>query len=1743
MSTKKSMSYLKGQITKGINRAAAIEKVNVYAIQYYLDELNTAFGTFTEQYKEMSEEESAKFQSEFDDCEEKYVTASSRFRQEIDRKLNRNPEDTLNHSKTDERSLETIFERQNEIIVQMGQLAMQNKQDDLKVPFQKIPCFSGNYKDWSRFKNLFVSKVDRSTRMSDAEKLDHLLSLVSGEAASFIKNIQISNANYATAWETLCSQYDRPYLIADDILGSLWNSPPMDNKRSNIRELYSLLRETVDCLDNLGDYYKSRDPWIIHLMMKKMDKETAMAWAKRICDEDEPSVRSLLQFLKDAADSIQILHRDKFEPHSKTQVKSFSTFLGSCFVCNQDHKIFQCSRFSEMSVAEREKLVKGQSRCFNCLGSEHFTSSCQSKRTCNTCHKRHHTLLHPPGKSGKGLQNSSKNSRVGSTESVSSSSEQKGPESPGPSGSIVQANCNINLQSTPIILPTALVDFYTKDFGKTTCRVLLDTGSQASFISEDCLRRLNLVRSNVRIPVQGIASSQTYSKGIVRAVIGSKVNPEYKMSMDLHVLTKLTGCLPERTVEFSSISELRERFQLADMEFNVSSSVDLIFGVERFFDIMGTRKYHDQDNNLWIQESKLGWIISGGLPTESNFGINSHSATIACDNQQLDGWLQRFWELEEPKMDRLVNEEDAACEKTFRDTTVRLADGRYSVNLPFNEKRSHLGESYYLSLARFRSLERKFQLNPDLKKEYVKLINEFKGNGYIELVKEGELQLPVDKRFYLPHYGILRECLNKSKLRIVFDASMKSENGVSLNDILLTGPNIQTDLRDLLIKFCFCKFVASADIVKMYRQIRVNYPDREFQRIFWRENSSDPLQVFRLTTVTDGEACSPFLALRTIDQLAIDEGARFPLGAKIIKNRYMDDFFFGDDEEENLIEKRDQLVSILASAGMSLSKWASNLPSVLSSEFSQDSTNLKLIEMNDMSVVKTLGIRWQTDGDFFRFIYRNVKDRKFSKRVLLSEASRIFDPLGYVSPVVIRFKILFQETWIRKIGWDEIVPDDIRSKWIEITDSLIDLENLEIPRWMGAGTKLTIHGFSDASIKAYAAVLFTRIEDDMGNVKVRLLCSKTKLAPIKTISVARLELCGAHLLARTINGVQKLFGDYEVKYYCWCDSKIVLAWLKSHPSRWTTFVANRCSHILDLIPNVQWGYVPSGLNPADIASRGCRSSELRSSELWWRGPSWLSTNELPDVVQEVSETDLEQRRTAFFCALLTSTDVLSIVNRFSSFERLRRSVAYVLRFINNCRKKNDRRFGDLTVPEIDQSLVVVLRLIQKEVFAKDYATLVLRSPLTSTSKIRQLTPFIDSEGLIRVGGRLENSGLPYSIIHPVLLPKGHFVDILISHLHNKYYHAGATLILSMLRQRFFVTGIRGLIRANLKKCPVCQRYQGSTYTPEMGQLPPYRFTSEKAFDISGIDFAGPITVRAFRARGKIGMKSYIAVIVCMTTKAVHLELVFSLNSESLIMALKRFIARRGRCSHLHSDNGRNFVGCDRAMKETRSLLKETVENEEVRSYLLRNLISWTFIPPQSPHFGGIWEAGVKSVKYHLNRLFQGITPTVEEVNTALAEIEAILNSRPISGLTAEPDDFELVTPNHLITGFPAVQIPMLVSETRLKSIKPSNNFNNVRNIVNSFWKKWRGDYYQSLTNKYKWSSKGSAPAEGDLVLIKRNNDPPTFWARGRIIKTYPGPDEIVRVVDVKTNSGVHREMARNLIPLNLKQDASKWGEC
>ncbi|XP_043502769.1 uncharacterized protein LOC122524520 [Polistes fuscatus] len=605
---------------------------------------------------------------------------------------------------------------------------------------------------------------------------------------------------------------------------------------------------------------------------------------------------------------------------------------------------------------------------------------------------------------------------------------------------------------------------------------------------------------------------------------------------------------------------------------------------------------------------------------------------------------------------------------------------------------------------------------------------------------------------------------------------------------------------------------------------------------------------------------------------------------------------------------------------------------------------------------------------------------------MLSESARIFDPMGYISPITVSLKILFQETWIRKLSWDDDLPPDMNQRWMSIRYTLSQLKKFKINRWIGSAVSRALHGFADASEKAYSAVLYARTNDASGNVKISLLYSRTKLAPIKTISVARLELCAAHLLAKVINSVQSLFVNYQTEFYCWSDSKIVLAWLKAHPATWTTFVANRCSHILELIPKIRWHYVRSVENPADVASRGSSVSELERNRLWWHGPPWLLQEEYPVSELSGGSTVEEKRRSIVSKVVVGSRFFVDYTSKISSYYKLSRSWAYVLRFVNNCRLNANKNYGDLSVAEVDVAVWKLIKGIQGEEFSEEINSLKLNKSIGLSSRLRFLSPFLDKDNLLRVGGRLAKSNFSFSFKHPIIIPKGHFLKTLITHLHWKYHHAGIKLLMSIIRQKFYVSGLRNSIRSIVKSCMTCVRQNSVAYNPEMGQLPEYRLSITKPFDISGIDFAGPITVRPYRGRGKISVKSYVAVMVCMATKALHLELVFGLDAYSLIMALKRFIARRGQCRKLISDNGRNFVACDRLIKNTRKEILHMIGMPEIKNYLLSNMIEWSFIPVQSPHFGGIWESAVRSVKFHLHRVFLGQTPTVEELNTTLAEI-------------------------------------------------------------------------------------------------------------------------------------------------------------
>ncbi|XP_043496412.1 uncharacterized protein LOC122520387 [Polistes fuscatus] len=1166
---------------------------------------------------------------------------------------------------------------------------------------------------------------------------------------------------------------------------------------------------------------------------------------------------------------------------ARKQIKSMTSTFGTCFVCGQYHKIFKCEKFVTMPVADRIKLTKNKNRCLNCFGLGHMAKRCTSRGVCIRCSLRHHTLLHE--ESGQVLRPKSNDSTV----SVKNSPDDQ-ESSPG----LVKMHFNGSPVSTRDLLPTAVVQVNVPGVGGLHCRVLLDSGSQACFISEDCLRRLNLKREKSRVPVQVMSrSSPLYSHGIASVVLSSCYDS------DVRIPATMKG------------------------------------------------KYYHKIDKLWVQETSFGYIVAGGNQSIDSSLVHLNCSVVGQESNELNGLIERFWKMEEPPSESVSSPNDLRCEEVFLRSVNRLPEGRYSVDLPLRDSSFKLGESYHFALRRFRGLERNFKKNPLLKLKYFEIVDFFKRSGFMERMSDNYQSINVSERFYLPHYGVCREANDLSKLRIVFDASMKSDNGLSLNDTLLTGPNLQREIFEILLEFRSRKYVFTADICKMYRQIFINEPFRNYQRFLWRESPEDSIQEWRLMTVTDGETCSPFLALRTLQQLADDERERFPIGAEIISQRYMDDFFVGDDDLPQLLRKQKELIDILSTAGMILGKWASN---------------------NEA-------------------IFKNISDYSSNEdlwRCLIGQwdSSRIFDPLGLLSPITLNLKVLFQETWIMKLGWDDPLPDPVIRKCCEIFNDIGLLRSLRIERYVGFGNELELHGFCDASNKAYAAVVYCRGKTARGTYMVRLLCSKTRLAPIKTITMPRLELCGAHLLAKLLREIVKVYQGFLPRVFCWSDSRIVLSWLRSHPSRWKTFVSNRCSNIHEILPQASWRYVRSLENPADIATRGATISGVVDSKFWWLGPRWLYQNK--DFPLDLSASDTKEEIKRVVVGYLASKEEFwsEFVNRFSDLQRLRYAFCYVTRFLNNARYPDSRIDGSLTVPEVGSAFLLLIRRLQIERFQEEIHCLQTNKSIKKSSKIVRCCPFLDSDGILRISGRLLNAKVGHSLKNPIVLERDHFSRLLVNYVHLKYYHSGLRLTLTLIRQNFWIPGVRLCVKSVISKCIECRKRVGKTYSPEMGHIPSYKFEMTKPFGHSGIDFAGPFKLRPYRGR--------------------------ELTSESLIMALKRFVSRRGACTKLYSDNGRNFRGCARILKETKEHFCGLSISEDVRNFLLGNLMEWSFIPAYSPHLGGIWESSVKSVKRHLFHLMKNHPLTYEEFNTVIIEIKAILNSRPLGEVSDSIEDYD-----------------------------------------------------------------------------------------------------------------------------------------
>ena len=445
-----------------------------------------------------------------------------------------------------------------------------------------------------------------------------------------------------------------------------------------------------------------------------------------------------------------------------------------------------------------------------------------------------------------------------------------------------------------------------------------------------------------------------------------------------------------------------------------------------------------------------------------------------------------------------------------------------------------------------------------------------------------------------------------------------------------------------------------------------------------------------------------------------------------------------------------------------------------------------------------------------------------------------------------------------------------------------------------------------------------------------------------------------------------------------------------------------------------------------------------------------------------------------------------LTHLYSSYDKLCCVLAWIIRFSYNCRQSGEKHQLSLhlKLSEVRVAQLLLLKKSQEISFSEQLHTMKRNSELKRNDPLLPLRPFVDHEGVLRVGGRLSRSGLKFSQRHPAIMDrKEHLASLLVKNHHLSSCHAGPTLLLALVSRNHHILGGRRLVRDVCRKCIPCRKQNQAPAEQLMGQLPSSRVTPSNIFTIVGLDYAGPLIIKRGNPRKPVLVKAYLCVFVDFVVKAVHLEIVSDMTSEAFLAALKRFVSRRGRPRELHSDNGTNFVGANRELQDLCSVLRLKETQESICHYCLSNNIEWNFSSERAPNFGGLWEAVVKAAKTHLRKLMRTQKFTYEELATIVTQIEACLNSRPLTPINcADEDGLDVLTPGHFLIGRPLEAVPDQMDRPQTPSLL--KKWNLCQAMAREFWYRWSSEYIRLLNKNNKWRRNQRNMQVNDIVLVK-----------------------------------------------------------
>ena len=1142
-------------------------------------------------------------------------------------------------------------------------------------------------------------------------------------------------------------------------------------------------------------------------------------------------------------------------------------------------------------------------------------------------------------------------------------------------------------------------------------------------------------------------------------------------------------------------------------------------------------------------------VPSLSQPEDEDVVLDHPKVQDKLHNENLDEALERFWVQEQllvtPRKENAMSRDDINAFHQLEFGT-RMVGDRYEIPMLWKHKDMRFPNNYPQAKRRFDHLLKRFRADPNLYAMYKTAIEKQISMGYARKMTEEEVANAGKKRWILPHHPVFHPH-KPGVVRPVMDAAA-TYKGVSLNSSLYTGPDLLNSLHGLIIRFRRDKVAIGGDIEAMFHRILVSDEDSESLCFLWTDDISSDEEPYLVKMVvhifgaTDSMTCCVY----GLHRIARDNAHLMSALSyeTILKHFYADDLLRSVPSVEVAIALIKEIVLMLKRGGFRLTKFVSNSKEVLDSIPESEISPKATLSIDGESLERVLGVKWDIPTDSFTFSVTAI-DAPLTKRGILKVTCSLFDPLGFLIPFTLIAKLLLQELWRLSYDWDDKLPPKVVRVWEEWKEGLQNVSCVSVPRCFTTASssivEIQLHIFGDASERAYGPVSYLRFTFKDGHHEVSFVMSKSKLAPLKTITLPKLELNAALTNVRLfLNIIHEI--DLPVERTCfWSDSTLTLQYITNTKHRFRVYTANRVTEILETSTPDQWKHVPGNLNPADMLTRGVtKPSELmvpsKHGTSWFGGPQFLLKDEdewprvdagvLSDDNPEIKKNSVLMMLGLLFFSKRRGVEQIDI-SRFSSWCKLKRVAAWVKRFIANCMQQE--LSGVLSSAELLNAEIFVIKDVQHTTFDEEVELLRSGNTLHSGHYLSLLSPFIDEKGCLRVGGRLRRAKLPVSAKHQLILPKDHPVTkLIINHEHVSNGHIPPEYVLSNLRQRYWIINGRCVIRSVLKKCFYCRVKRARQLYPAMADLPESRLAYlQPPFTNTGVDLFGPVMVKQGRKR----LKRWVALFTCLTVRAVHLEIVNSPDTDDFINALRCFTNRRSRPSNMFSDCGSNFKGTVNELKD----VVEGFDKSKIQTFAAANGITWTFNPPSAPHMGGAWERLVRSVKEVMMGLLQEKVLTDAQLYTLLTEVESVINNRPLTHVSPDVDDYEALTPNHILIGLHKNWGRMIdVSSDETTSRR---HWRQVQALSILFWERWLTEYLPERTKRGKWRENVPNYEVGELVLLSdEQSKKKGKWSLARIIRVMPGDDGVVRTVEVQTKCGKFVRPATKLYKLEDERD-------